>query len=261
MTRWLRYAFGLPKSNRNSTFAISSPFLAERPDLDLEAPRVARLLIEHPVGVGDRLRPHQPLWRQVRERFFALARADALAHESGVDSRIDHEMRDVDILRPELARHRLRDHAQPGFRGGERGVADTAAQARGRTGKEDCPTAARQHQARGFAPGDEAGVAGHFPDLAEHSLGGLEDRKIDVRADVEDADFERRLALGFLQERGEVVFLARVERASDRLAVRLRDLGEERRELVAVAAPDEGGESFRSEFLRDCRADEIARAD
>src|SRR6185369_2530695 len=88
MTRWLRYAFGLPKSNRNSTFT-RSPFLAERADLDLEAPRVARLLIKHPVGVGDRLRPHQPLGRQVRERFLALARADALAHERGIDSGID----------------------------------------------------------------------------------------------------------------------------------------------------------------------------
>jgi hypothetical protein len=31
---------------------------------------------------------------------------DALAHEGGVDSGIDDEMRDVDVLRPELARHR-----------------------------------------------------------------------------------------------------------------------------------------------------------
>jgi hypothetical protein len=43
--------------------------------------------------------------------------------------------------------------------------------------------------------------------------------------------------LGLLQEGGDVRFLARIERAADRLAAGFLDVGDERRELVAVAPP------------------------
>ena len=78
--------------------------------------------------------------------------------------------------------------------------------------KIDAP-AARQHQARRFAAGEEAGVAGHLPDLAEHALGGLQQREIDIGADVEDADLERRGRIGVVQEGGDLLLLARIERA------------------------------------------------
>src|SRR3546814_5986395 len=72
----------------------------------------------------------------------------------------------------------------------------TAAQPRGRAGKEDLAAAARNHDAGGLAAGDEARKTGHFPNLAEHPVGCVEDRQIDVRADVENHPLERCGCLG-----------------------------------------------------------------
>src|SRR5258708_29261393 len=99
-------------------------------------------------------------------------------------------MRDVDVLRPELPRHRLRYRAQSELGAGEGGKAAAAAQARGGPGEKDVAAAVRQHQPRRFAAGEEAGPAGHFPHLAEDAVGGFQDRKINVGADIEDADLE-----------------------------------------------------------------------
>ena len=98
------------------------------------------------------------------------------------------------------------------------------------------PQAARQHQARGFATGEEARVAGHLPDLAEDALGRVEDREVDVGAYVEDADFDWRLAVSLLQEGGDILFLARIEWTAEGPPAGLLDVGNQGRELVAVAA-------------------------
>src|ERR1051326_7353886 len=71
--------------------------------------------------------------------------------------------------------------------------------------------------------GEEAGVTGHFPDLAEYALGRLGDGKIHVGADVEHAHLERRVRVGIAQEGGDVVFFARVERIRDDPATRAFD--------------------------------------
>ena len=97
---------------------------------------------------------------------------------------------------PELARHALRDGAQAELGAGEGGVAVAATHAGGRAGEEDRAAAARQHHARRLAAGQEAGVAGQFPDLAEHPLGGVQQREVDVGADVEDGDLQRRGGVG-----------------------------------------------------------------
>ena len=145
-------------------------------------------------------------------------------------------MGDVDVLRPELARHRLRHGAQAELGAGEGGIAAAATQARGGAGEEDVALAPRQHQPRRLAAGEKAGIAGHLPDLAEHPLGGLEDREIDVGADVEDADLERRMLVGVVEEGGDLLLLARVERTGMDLAAGRLDLLDQRRELVAVTA-------------------------
>src|SRR5262249_27449771 len=168
-----------------------SPFLREGPDLALERPGVARLLINLPIGLGYRFRPHQPPRIEIGEGRLALALLDPLAHPSGVDAGVDDQMGDVDALRAELARGTLCYGAQTKFGAGESGIADTATHAGSSASKEDIAAAARQHQARRLAARQEAGVAGHFPDLAEHPLGGLEQREIDIRADIEDANLER----------------------------------------------------------------------
>ena len=167
----------------------------------------------------------------------------------------------MDVLRPELARHALRDGAQAEFGAGERRIADAAAHAGGGAGEEDGALAARQHQPRRLAAGEEAGVAGHLPDLAEHPLGGFQQREIDVGAEIEDADFERRVRVGFAQEGGDVLLLAGIEPARHDLAAGGFDVGDERRELVGVAPAGEDREALGGEFLRDGGADEIAGAD
>ena len=136
---------------------------------------------------------------------------------------------------PEFARHRLRHRAQSEFGAGKGRKAAAAAQGRGGAGEEDVALAARHHQPGRFASGQEAGPAGHLPHLAEHAVGGLQDRKVDVGADVEDADFQRRVLVGVIEEGRDLVFLPRIERARDDRSARGLDLLDQRLELGAVA--------------------------
>src|SRR6266403_2994096 len=108
---------------------MGSPFFAEGADLLLKGPRVARLLIELPISFGDRRRPHQPLDIEVLHRLVALAFPDSIAHPRSIHTRIDHEMRDVDIIRPKFPRGALRNCAEPELRRCERCVSDSAAEA------------------------------------------------------------------------------------------------------------------------------------
>src|SRR5262249_43152646 len=155
------------------------------------------------------------------------------------DTGIDDEMGDVDVLRSQFARHRLRHCAQAEFRAGEGGIAAATAQRRGRAGEEDIAAAPRQHQPCGFAAREEAGIAGHLPDLPEYAFGGVEDREIDVGTDVEDADLERRVPVGVVEEGDDLLLLACIERASVDLTAGRLDILDERRELVAVTATGE----------------------
>src|SRR5271166_4696415 len=67
ISRCARKALGLPKSKWNSTLGMASPFLRKGPDLAFERPGVARLLVDLPIGFGDRSRPHQPARIEVGE--------------------------------------------------------------------------------------------------------------------------------------------------------------------------------------------------
>src|SRR5690606_23120614 len=112
-----------------------------------------------------------------------------------------------------------------------------------------------------LAPGEKAGEAGHLPDLAEHPRGGLENGEIDVRADVENADFEGRLGFRFAQEGAHVVLVARIERAAEDPSAGRFDLRLQGLELLALAPADEDGVALGGEAARDGRADEGPGAD
>jgi hypothetical protein len=162
---------------------------------------------------------------------------------------------------PKLARHALRHRAQPGFGAGKCGVADTAAYARGRAGEENASLPARQHQARRLTAGEKPGIAGQFPHFAEHPFGGVEQREIDVAADVENADLERRLGVRFAQEGGNIVLLAGIETARhDRPACGF-DIGDERRKLVGITPAGENDETLGGKSFGNRCADEIPGAD
>src|SRR5262249_31617023 len=124
-----------------------SPGLPVGAHVELERPGVARLAIELPIGLRDRGRIHELVRLEPLERVRARALLDAFAYESGVDAGVDDEMRDMDVLRPELPRHALGDGAQAELGARKRRIADAAANARGRAGEEDAALAARQHQA------------------------------------------------------------------------------------------------------------------
>ena len=132
---------------------------------------------------------------------------------------------------------------------------------RSRAGEEDVALAARQHQPRRLASGEEAGIAGHLPHFPEHPLGGFQDREIDVGADVEDADFQRRMLVGVIEEGDDLLLLARIERTGMDLAAGRLDLLDQRLELGAVAAAGENRKSLGGKLLGDLAADKIAGAD
>src|SRR5258705_3234738 len=169
-------------------------------------------------------------------------------------------MGDVDVFGTELAGDRLGDRAQSEFRAGKRRKTRAAAHARGRAGEEDIALAAGKHQARSLATGEKAGIAGHFPHLAENPLGGVDDRKIHIGADVEDANLQRGVLVGVTQEGHHLVLLARVERPPEYLPVRRLDFLDERRELLALASSGEDRKTFGRKFLGDLSADEISGA-
>src|SRR5215831_9091203 len=194
---------------------MASPFLREGPDLPLERPRVARLLVNLPISLGDSGRAHQPARIEIGERRLALALLDAVAHPFRIDPRIDDQMRDMDALGTELARRALGHRAQAELGAGKRRIADAAALASRGAGEEDVAAPARQHQPRRLARRQETGVARQFPNLAEHALGGFEYREIDIGTDIEDAQFERRRRIGLAQKRRDLILLASVERAGN----------------------------------------------
>jgi hypothetical protein len=73
-----------------------------------------------------------------------------------MDAGVDDQVGDMDAPRPELARGTLGYGTQTEPGAGESGVADPGAQAGGSARKEDVAAAARQHQARRLATGQEA---------------------------------------------------------------------------------------------------------
>src|SRR3546814_3527177 len=81
--------------------------------------------------------------------------------------------------------------------------------------------------------------------LAEHPVGCVEDRKIDVRADVENHPLERCGCLGLGEEGGNIVGDAGVEPARRDPSARCFDLTDERLQPVAAAA---GSEAHTSEL-------------
>src|SRR3981189_1680011 len=102
------------------------PFLAERANFQLKGPGAARLLVELPIGRGDRRRRHQQV--RIVERFLAPELFAAFAHPGGIYAGIDDQMGDMDVLWPEFTRHRLRHRAKPEFRAGKGGKTAAAAQ-------------------------------------------------------------------------------------------------------------------------------------
>src|SRR5262249_51060938 len=162
----------------------------------LEHPGAARLLIDLPIRLGNGCRRHQAVWIEVIENGLSFALPNTLAYPRSVHARIDDQMGDVDVLWPQFTGCGLRHRAQAEFGACKRCVTRPTAKASRRSSKEDAASAVWQHAACRLAAGQKSRVACHLPDLAKDTLSRIEQRKVDVCADVEHADFQRRMRVG-----------------------------------------------------------------
>ena len=151
---------------------------------------------------------------------------------------------------------------RPNFADGEGGKALAAAHAGGRAGEQDGAAAARHHDARRLAADQEAGVAGELPGLEEQLFGGLEQRLVDVRAGVEQADLDRS---DLLFDAGEQVLnlglLTGVDAERMDLLTGGLELVDQGLRLGGVAAANADRVAAFGETSRHRGADRIARAD
>src|SRR5690242_11147006 len=120
MLSWLRLMMAPPGSGG----CLASEWFLERAQIDLVAPGRRMLPVDLPVGLGDRVDIEQAVRALLRAPLRETA-VDPLA----VDAAVDHDMRDMQALRPELARHGLRDGAQARLGGREGGETRPPAQA------------------------------------------------------------------------------------------------------------------------------------
>src|SRR5216684_5306121 len=94
----------------SSTAMLPLPLLAEGSYFQLEGPGAARLLVKQPIGFRDRRWRHEQIG--VIERIRPQRFDSPLTHPFGVDAGVDNQMGDVDVLRAQLPRGRLRHRAQ-----------------------------------------------------------------------------------------------------------------------------------------------------
>jgi hypothetical protein len=109
-------------------------------------PGAAILRVQDPVGVRNRLRCEQPA---IALRCDEARRGGAQA--LAIDPTVDDDVRHVDTLGAELARHALRDGAQAGLGRRERDERRLAAQRSRRAGEEDRTAAGGHHPTRRLA--------------------------------------------------------------------------------------------------------------
>src|SRR5689334_5363907 len=159
-----------------------SVFFDPGPELDLGRPSAAMLAMDGEIAGRDRVR-----FQECVRAAILAARIAGLA-----DAAIDHEMRDMDVLRCELARHALRQAAQPEFPHREGGREREAFDA-GRSAREkDRAVAGFQHQPRGLLADEEAAIAADH-DRVLHLVGlELGDRAARPPARVVDNEIGRR---------------------------------------------------------------------
>ena len=149
-------------------------------------PAVAALLVCEPISLRDGGGLRQAVRRDLA-RLDPLCRLHALVDGLAIDAGIDDEMDDMDILRPELARHDLGHRAKCELRRGKRGKPLATANAGSRAGKENGSASTRQHDTRGFAA-DEA-IATSLVSQGKLGLLGMRERMalVDGTLNIESA--------------------------------------------------------------------------
>src|SRR5262249_49858485 len=160
---------------------VASERFLEGAQVNLVCPRRALLTIHMPVRVGNCFDSKQTILAALLDRFGAAA-----AQAVTVDAAIDHDVCDVNAERAIFARHALRNHAQPGFSGGELGDAGLATQASRCAGEEHRAAAKRHEAACCFASHQKATETSHPPEMFEQLRGQLSEVEPAVVASVID---------------------------------------------------------------------------
>ena len=145
------------------------------------------LRVQVPVRVGDGVRAEHAVLA-----LLLLVLGHALVDLIAVDPAVDDAVGDVDALRAEVARHRLRDRAQPGLGRGEGGEGRPTADRRGCAGEDYGPAAVGQHAPRGLSPDQKAAQAAEPPDVLEEVGLHLEQVAPAVIARVVDDELQAR---------------------------------------------------------------------
>ena len=118
------------------------------------------------------------------------------------------------------------------------------------------------HASRHGLASQEAGKAGHFPDLEVFARGFLKDAARHIGADVENEGFNRADAAFDLLDKGsDVFFLARVEGETMGLATLCNDAVYQGLQLVGAAPGHAGNVAFAGKAFGDLAAGGIASAD
>ncbi|MNN13566.1 hypothetical protein D3C81_1266030 [compost metagenome] len=145
---------------------------------------------------------------------------------------------------------------------GEGGEVGCAAQAGAGTGEEDGAALAGDHAFGYLATSEEAGEAGHFPDLEVLARSLVEDAAGHVGADVEDEGFDGAdIALDGLDQFDHVLFLARIGGETVGFAAFGADRLHQRLQLVRRTPGDAGDIAFAGEATGDGPAGGVAGAD
>jgi len=111
----------------------------------------------------------------------------------------------------------------------------------------------------GLAAGEEAGEAGHLPDLVILLGGGFADIELDIGADVEDDDAQRPdLLLDLFEQGDDLILLACIAAEGVSGAAGGADLFDEGGELFGVAARDADLHAFAGEALGERGAQAVA---
>src|SRR5690606_32486173 len=239
--------------------SLPLPTLPVRTNIQFECPGIGRLVMQRPIGFGHGCRVHELSRLRLSGRALARHPADTLAHPGCIDGRIDNKMGDMYVLRSQLARHALRNRAQAEFGAGEGSITDTATQTCRSASEKDGAASMRQHQARSLAADEKARIAAHFPDLAENAPGRVQQREIDIGADVENAGLKRRVRIGIAEKPRYLILVARIEAAPHADAALRLDFRHKGLKLVRIPAACKNRITLAGKFSRDGRADKIAR--
>src|SRR5258708_8693935 len=157
--------------------------LNPRAQLDLPGPGAAMLAVDVEIGLRNRRRLEHPV---------GTARIAA----QPLDAAVDDEMGDMDVLRCKLARHALRQAAQPELAHREGGGIDIALDPRPGAGGEERAAAAAEHLFGRRLADEKAAIAGDHERFFDFDRVELDEPSAGAVAGVEDDDVRRREVAG-----------------------------------------------------------------